>query len=520
VRVHVPPVRTAAPRLAPTLVAAIAAGAYLIAAPRSADLAAQLLRVKLFDAAGFTLWDNWWYAGHAVPGYSILFPPLAHLIGPRLLAALAATLSAAAFGAIARAHDDANRLAATWFGAATVTPLLSGRLTFAAGLLPALLAVLALQRRRPAAAAAAAAATALTSPVAALLPALAGGGVALAPGRERGRRADGILTAAGALLPIAILAVLFPEGGTEPFAFSSLWPVLVISVALVVTRPPPPLMAGLVLYALVLLAAYALPNPLGGNAVRLGQLAAGPVALLVLRPRRTAALAAAVPLLYLQLQPAIRDVAQAQRDPSTTAAYYRPLLGFLHRVPGPTPRIEIPFTAEHWEAYEVPPAAILARGWERQLDRRDNPLFYTGRLTAARYDAWLHELAVRFVALPDAPLDASARGEAGLVRGGQAFLVPVFRSAHWRVYAVRHPAPIATGARLTSIGPASVTLRAPAPGRVMLRVRFSPYWRTSAGCVSPGGAFTMLMLRRATTVRLTQAFALNRIGARSPRCAR
>ena len=35
-------------------------------------------------------------------------------------------------------------------------------------------------------------------------------------------------------------------------------------------------------------------------------------------------------------------------------------------------------------------------------------LFYGGTLTAASYDAWLHQLAVRFVAVPDAPLDYSA----------------------------------------------------------------------------------------------------------------
>ena len=48
-------------------------------------------------------------------------------------------------------------------------------------------------------------------------------------------------------------------------------------------------------------------------------------------------------------------------------------------------RIEIPFTRFHWETYVVAPRYPLARGWERQLDIKDNPLFYSGPLTAATY---------------------------------------------------------------------------------------------------------------------------------------
>src|SRR5271156_6566908 len=115
-------------RLAPPVLAAALAVAYLIVAPTGADLPAQLLRVKLFGAEGFGVWNNWWYGGHNVTGYSVLFPPLASLLTPQLLAALASVGTAAAFEALA--HDsfgDDAWLGATWFGAATVTELLSGR---------------------------------------------------------------------------------------------------------------------------------------------------------------------------------------------------------------------------------------------------------------------------------------------------------------------------------------------------------------------------------------------------------
>ncbi len=49
------------------------AAVYLVLAPPSADLAAQDYRADL----GLVLWDNGWYGGHHMPGYSVLFPPLA-----------------------------------------------------------------------------------------------------------------------------------------------------------------------------------------------------------------------------------------------------------------------------------------------------------------------------------------------------------------------------------------------------------------------------------------------------------
>ena len=92
------------------------------------------------------------------------------------------------------------------------------------------------------------------------------------------------------------------------------------------------------------------------------------------------------------------------------------------------------------------PRFPLARGWERQLDIKYNSLFYNGTLTAATYHTWLHKLAVRFVAVSDADLDYSAHEETALIDRGLPYLRLVFRSAHWHVYAVDHPTPIAQGA--------------------------------------------------------------------------
>ena len=97
----------------------------------------------------------------------------------------------------------------------------------------------------------------------------------------------------------------------------------------------------------------------------------------------------------------------------------------------------------------------------------------------------------------------------------------MFRSAHWRVYAVANPTPIAQGpASLHQLGPNSLTLNATGAGTVDLRVRFTPYWALAqgSGCVAPDGGFTELRLRSAGPVRLVIHFSLGRIGATSPRC--
>jgi hypothetical protein len=515
-------------RLAPTAIAAVFALAYVIASPASGDLAAHMFRAHLFALDPFGVWNNYWYDGHHTVGYSLLFPAAASALTPQLAAAIAAVGTAALFEPLARRHWGRNGwLGAALFGAATATDLFTGRLAFAFGALPAMAAVLALDRKRPVIAGALALISALCSPVAALFVALAGAAHALgafARSRRVTAALPGTVLLIAALAPVAILATAFPEGGTEPFAFSALWPVplLAIGVLLALPRQQAIFRTGVVLYALVAVASYVIPSPLGSNAARLGTLLGAPVVALLLWPRKRWLLALiALPLLYLEWQAPVRDLAIASGDRSATTGYYRPLLRFLEQQPGPPFRVEIPFTRFHWEAYAVASRFPSPRGWERQLDIKDNSIFYSGPLNPATYEAWLHRNAVRFVAAPDAPLDYSGLNEMRLITGGLPYLRLVERTEHWRVYAVRGATPIAQGAAsLRAIGPDWVTLRATRPGRTVLRVRFSPYWVLSqgSGCVAPAGSFTAVTLRRPGPAKVTISFALDRIGARTPRC--
>jgi hypothetical protein len=285
------------------------------------------------------------------------------------------------------------------------------------------------------------------------------------------------------------------------------------------------LRVGAALYVLLAIVVFAVATPVGGNAARLGQLCAGPLAALALWPRRRVALACLAPLLlWWQLGPAIRDVHTANGDPSVRAAYYAPLLAALDRLgaSGAGGRLEIPFTKVHWEARWVAPAIPLARGWERQLDRKVNPLFYADApLTPARYRAWLERMAVRWVAVPDVALDYSAKDEAALIARGLPYLRPAWRGAHWRLYAVRDPAPLADPpARVLASTTGAVTVAVPRTGAVRLRIRWSPYWAVVRGdaCVAPDGDWTRLDVRRAGTVRLAIRFSPLRIGSHAARC--
>ena len=528
------------------------AAAYVIVSPSSVDLAAHLFRAAMFKQQGFAVWNNYWYSGNEVLGYSVLFPAVSAALTPQLAAALATTGTATVFTAMTRRHfGERGWVGAMLFGAATAADLYSGRLAFAFGALPALAAILALDCEQPSLACALAAVSALCSPVAALFAALVAAGHALGgviathrasasdpASADTPRRAarhalrvacPGLAVIFASLAPVLIIGWMFPQGGTEPFAFTTMLPLLVMSAAALMLLPSDAvrLRAGVAVYALATLAIYLIANPIGSNIARLGTFAALPLTALAWWGRRPRALALVfLPLLYLGWGPAFRDGIAGDIDNTTTTAFYTPLLHFLQReasAPGAAPfRTEIPFTQFHWEAYAVANRFSLARGWERQLDIHDNPIFYGGSLTAATYDRWLHDNAVRFVAISDAAPDYSAEAEVKLIDRGLPYLRLVFRSRDWRVYQVHDATPIVQGpATLESLGPDSLTLRASRSGSVIVHLHFTPYWALAqgSGCVAPDGNATRLTLRRGGEVQLVTRFSLGRIGADSPRCS-
>jgi len=523
---------------------------YLILAPASADLAAASYRANLFGRVGFTLWDNGWYGGHHLPAYSVLAPALGWLIGPQVLAAVSMTIAAALFAVLieGRFPARATRIGALWFAFGAGVSLLANRVPFDLGLALGLGALLSARaspekRSRRVLALGLAMLCALASPVAGAFLALAALAWALAGGP---RRFPLLLTVA-ALAPIAVLGLAFPEGGTQPFSPSAFYPALLgvlVLVALIPARQRA-VRIGAALYAAALVGAYVIPTAVGGNAERLGALVAGPLAACMLAgrsaKRRRLLLLLAPFLLYWQVNAPVSDFASATSDPAVRASYYVPLMAELRALgvgyAARPARIEVVATRDHGEARWVAPSVAIARGWERQLDVLRNGLFYdeSAPLTAAAYQAWLSEQAISYVALPDAPLDYSAVSEGRLVKrlgegtaavgdrvGSPIQLREVWRSEHWRLFAVLGGRPLAEApALLSQLGPDSFTLVAPRPGRYLVRVRFTSYWAISRGrgCVreAPGG-WTELEASRAGSLHVVISFSLARVFGHGPRC--
>lgn len=506
-------------------------------APRTPDLAAAAYRLNVFKHLGFAVYDEHWYGGHELPGYSVLFPPLAWLLGLRAVGGLSVLVSTLCFERLAVAgYGPSARWAAVPFALAAVGDVWIGRLAFALGLCLALASVLALAggnpvegarearsghvvgsghgagRGRTTAAVLLAAMSAAASPVAGALLALAALSESL---WRRSPRALLVLGLPAGFVALA-LGALFPEGGSEPYPIVSFaaTAAVVLAFAAALARGQRRLRLGACVYLLACLLFLLVSTPMGSNVERYGVLLAGPLLICATRkPRALAVGAFGLWAVWAGWGP-VRETLAVAGSPATNGAYYAPVERFLDaHARGPV-RIEVPLTRTHWETAELAPRVSLARGWEKQLDERYNGVLLSPGLTAASYARWLHEQAVAYVALPAVELDPSSAREGELIRAGLPYLRLVYSSRHWRIYAVRAPASLTSGpGRVTALGHESFSLWADAPGSFLVRVRYTPYWTitSGAGCVQRGaGGWTRVDAARPGPLQLRASFSLGR----------
>ena len=504
----------------------------LLWSPPVGDLAAQVFRTELFQQAGMAIWNGSWYGGHYTLTYSVLFPPLAALLGPQLVGGLAVVCSAYLFDRLVRDRWGVEaRWATLWFAAGVVTLLADGQLTFALGVAFGLASLRGLQVGRAPLAVLAAAGCALASPVAAAFLT----GVVVAGALERGRRLNrAALAVAGLAVALTVVPNLaFPEPGQFPFVFSSFVAIpLWCAGALYLTRglqQERQLRRVVAAYLLGSTLLWLVPNAIGGNAVRLGALFGGPVLAAVVlaryprprlaaMPRRFLAVLAVTILasLYWQLTASVSQIARSVGDPSTTPAYFEPAAHWLRAHGGEGARIEVQPTADHWESAYLAPKFELARGWLRQLDTTRDDIFYDeGELTNATYSAWLRSNAIAYVALPDAPLDYSSLAERRLILANPPYLSLRYRSAHWRIYRVLDPKPLVASlgagrARTLDIGRQGFALDVTTPGEFLVRVNFTPYWSITrgAGCILRRGDWTVARAAHPGVFRVAADFSL------------
>ncbi len=609
-------------RVGPAVVALVlAAGAWLTGLHGS-DLAAQAYRNQVFALHGMVVWDSAWYGGNFPLGYSVLGPAFSATLGLGVVAVVSAGAATACFDRTVVYLMGGRTLGSWYFAVSTLLAVTIGQVPYLSGEALALGSVLAIVRGRPKLAVVLGVGSVLFSPLAGAFLVMVCGVWAV---HEGALRRPLLAVGVACSVVVGVLGLAFPGSGRFPFAwgglvFTELLCAVVVS-PLVPTNRTVRLTAGV--YAVASLAAWVVPNPVGGDAVRLAQSVGIPVVACIVTgsgrwrrgrgsgsgsggvgrgagvgvgrgragvgigrgragvgergpapapagrpqisffyahfygfspskwakkastepvagrrpesPSRRApwsalgahplalGVVALLPFLIWQWAPGTSVVASASAAvrPSTTPGFYRPLVQQLTDRAGGRPiRVEVVPTVDHWETAYVAPYVSLARGWERQLDVVDNPIFYAkGAIGRSSYRSWLVGNGVTYVALPQAPLDYAGRAEGALLRsGGVRGLTLVWSTPAWRLWRVdASPGLVSGPGRLTTLAPDRVDLDVAHPGTVLVRVRFSPYWRLEAGsaCVAatPAG-WTDVRARVAGPVRL----AASLIGGQPASC--
>jgi hypothetical protein len=570
------------PHLGPLALAMALSGVYFILDLRGGDLAAHLYRAELFKNDGFFVWNYNWYGGHYVVSYGVIFPTLSATIGVRLAGAFAYVLGVLLFSILARQifPRDAARAASYVFACVFSAALVIGQLPYALAVAIGLAALLAAAYNRPWITAFLAINCALTSPLAALFVCFIGFTVWLgghpmqtlrrlrddrrtrgrAHGSEHGSfvsRLRGAVSATvdaawatpqhsylvlalAALLPALAVSVMFPEGGSQPFNVASYLGSLAFTAFFwffvrdeLSTDSRRMLATGVVLYVLFLTANELIASPVGGNAIRLGMLIFPVLAAAALWPRAGKfALAVVVPLFCWQGATAFWAIVTS--DKTADPRYFAPVNRFLDKQdPHRNQKVEIVFTRNHFEAAYVANLRPIARGWERQLDTKYNAVFYSGDLTAATYARWLIDNDVRWVALPDAVTDYSARAEAELIASGPSYLRPAAHLRDWTIYKVMLPAGSGIEPQFKTTDPAQGFSIQPLHwGDTLTRIRWQRFLRPSYGCIASsedgflaiklppvGGSSSGGVSSRPPVVTITSDFSIGRLVGGAPSCA-
>jgi len=479
-----------------TVVAASLASILVWLGPPGVDLAAHAYQRTFLIQHGFAVWNNFWYAGrYTFVNYSLIYYPLAALLGIKVLAVTTVAAAALAFTLVAlqqwglEARLSSRSFAVLWAGI-----VLSAAFPFALAAAFALLSLWALQSGRRGRFAVLALLCLAASPLAFVLLGVLLGGVALSRGSLRDVRLPLVIMVGGGVAELVIYR-LFADPGQFPFGVWQFAAAVVFcSIGVAVTwnvASARPLHGLFWVYGAACLIVFAVPSTVGSNIERI-RFAALPIALLAVSLRRWRPLRLVVPAIVLaavwNLTPIVSSYARATADPSGRQAYWQPAIGYLHSHLSPSYRVEAVDTADHWAAAYLPDAGIpIVRGWYRQADFPLNELLYDHSLHRDAYQAWLRSLGVRYVVLPDATPDYSSRQEALLIRTGRSGLVPVFRSKHVSVYELPNARSVVVGPGLASVQwlwPARVVFAVDKPGNYRVALRWSPYWRTRQGCVS------------------------------------
>lgn len=468
--------RLRTPTALATTCAAVFALIYIFWTPQVPDLAAQVARANVARLGGAPVWWGGWFGGITLPNYSAIVPFSMATLGIRVTGVIAVVLSAYG-GALLVSGAPRPRAGAVAIALAQAADLLNGRVTFTVGAAIGIWALVALRYRREKTAVVLSLLSFLGSPLAGFFIGVITVVVAaLRPERRR----IAILCATAMVLAGLGMAILFPGTGTMPFPISDAAPAMLSCVVVFGVCHHKLIRSVAAVLAVSFIPLLVVPLAIGTNATRLAWLAAVPVVVAYAEVREALVWACAVVVGIWPVSDLLNQLNLAHQ-PSSSYVFYKPLATALktdQRTLGPSVigrRVEVVDTKNHWgSAYLT--GFSLARGWDRQADQADNPIFYQPNLlNPVSYRLWLDSLAVGWVAVPKAPLDYASTNEAELVLGGLPYLKLTWSNSDWRLYRVINPAPLATGAKVAGIDAHGVVLDAIAGKTINLKVRYSAY---------------------------------------------
>ena len=450
------------------------------------DWPAQEFRAWIAGHDGLSVWTIRWYGGSALPGYSVMYPLVTSAFSSAVVgaAAIGVVSCVAATWTASLLAPPSSRARMIAFGLAVAFSvcenLLIGQVPFLLGAAFGVGAIASVAGSRHWVLSATLAGSAsLASPLAGAFVLLVAPAVATAAGWRR------TAPLAAGVAGTVVALVVGGAGGPFPcpwetFAGVAAFCGAVLAIAPRADRAIRVFACWYLVFAAVL---FAVPNPIGGNEARLGKLIAMPLACYFLSTQggwlriRNGLIALAA--LVWPTVAFVSSLTLGATDPAGQPAFYTGLMRYLSHEPQ-TGRLEIPFTAGHWESYFVARSYPIARGWERQSDLEYNQVLYRP-LTAALYRAWLTDNAISLVALPRAPLDYGGSFEARLLQHPPGYLIPVWHDQNWQVWKVARPTAMVTGAaRLVDEDASSLTLRFATAGVAVVRIHASPLWTAQA----------------------------------------
>lgn len=457
------------------LAAAIGNGvAFALVRPDVGDLQAALARQSAAaHGVGLTYWFTWFGGGTTPGNYSVLTPYLSTVLGGAVLVGVLATIAIPPLAYRAFA-DTRYQLAGTWI--ATVTSGLniwSGRVPFALGAAVALISVIGVRTRQPLLIVVGSVGTSLCSPVTGVFLTF---GLAAAFFVEREHRKHLALACAACGITLVVVAIVFGNPGTQPYALIDGVLGAATALAMLAAQPAAGVRVALWCTAIAGPVLALIPNGLGSNFGRFPWICLPAAVIATASSRKLVAAISILPALGFCIGVTARDLVRAN-EPEASVAYYRPLIRTLKHLPQLQDyRVEVVQNPDvHTAAVALVDTVALAGGYETQAARDLNGLLDDPNLNSTRYEIWLLNNAVGWVAF-DRRADADS-AEYHLVRSGRlGYLHEVHRDSRWILYRFTRAVPIvALPERLISMSQADMTIDVPCACTFPVRVRYSKF---------------------------------------------